>query len=130
MQDATALVGAEARNNIAVDGGALQRSEWDGVTNISPAASMVQGKVTMQAPGGTQLPYAWMEEEGGEIVPRPENVRGLLAWQDRGTGQWIFARRVYHKGKHYMANALQSTGSRAAGILRAAMTGIFDKVGR
>ena len=74
----------------------------------------VSGKVTMMS-GGKQLPHAWMEEEGsdglpgGVISPRPENPIQRLVWRDPVSGELIFARQVYHRGKHYMAN-----GARAA----------------
>lgn len=127
MQDATGVLGGEVRNNIAVDEGNLQRSEWDGVTDIRPTESMVQGKATMKAPGKTQLPYAWMEEEGGWIFPKISNRIQRLVWTDKTTGAVIFARKVYHKGKHYMANALPAVKGTVEGILKSAMTGIFNR---
>lgn len=122
--DATALLGLEAKNGMGVDKGELVESEWDGVTYIGPGE--VKGKVTMQKPGRRQLAYAWIEEKGGVILPKPSNRLQRLVWMDKFTGRLIFARRVYHRGKHYMENALIAKGSEAESIILSGMTGLFD----
>lgn len=121
VEDALGLVAGEARNLMGVDTGALHDSLWEGITRVDADAGIVQGKVTMQAPGKQQLPYAWMEEEGGWIVPRPENKRQLLVWREGSTGQLVFASRVYHKGKHYMKNGLANTQAEARAMIGGAM---------
>lgn len=125
MEDATGDLGAEAKNNMGVESGALVESEWDGVTDLTPTS--VTGKVTMQAPGKRQLPYAWIEEEGGFIVPRPENRRGVLAWFDKNDGTWHHAKIVYHKAKHYLTIALATKQREIISKLKFSFTGIFSK---
>lgn len=68
---------------------------------------LIQGKVTMMK-DGKQLPYAWMEEKGGVIVPRPENPIQRLVWEDE-SGKLIFAKRVTHIGKDYMGQGARDS---------------------
>ena len=80
----------------------------------------------MQKPGQRQLPYAWIEEKGGVILPKPSNKLQRLVWQDKSTGKLIFAKRVYHRAKHYMENALISKGKEATTMIVGGMTGLFE----
>ena len=127
MEDGLGILAAETKNRMGVDTGALLESQWHGITNINPGKFEVTGKVTMQRPGSRQLPYAWIEEEGGWIFPKPQNRLQRLVWRDEHTGQLIFAKRVYHPAKHYMAGAVPAVGRQAADKMLESMTGgIFN----
>lgn len=103
-------VEAQARVPVGVGPGAgrLQQSMRRMVTDYRPSQGFLQGKVTMKDPADGQLPYAWMREEGGTIVPRPENRIGRLVWEDPDTGEVIFAKRVEQEGSHYMRGSAEA----------------------
>ena len=85
--------------HMANQAGPLAQSMTEVMLPEQPFA-LVQGKVTMMKEG-KQLPYAWMEEKGGIIKPRPENRIQRLVWVGED-GRLIFARQVTHVGKNYM----------------------------
>jgi len=124
---ALGILNVEVGDRIGFDKGALSDSRWNGLTNISPGEKVVSGKVTMQAPGKQQLPYAWIEEEGGEIVPKPTNPRGLLFWRDRDTGELIAAKKVYHPAKHYMRDSMTAKRDECKQIIVDGINGIFAR---
>ena len=100
LRDCLAIVKQNSLFHMANQDGALARSMTTEMIKEDPTV-MFQGKVTMMK-DGKQLPYAWMEEKGGIIKPRPENRLQRLVWTDSETGQLIFAKQVTHKGKNYM----------------------------
>ena len=53
----------------------------------------------------TDLPYSWMRERGGTIVPKRAS---LLHWFDYGGGEH-FASSVTQTGTHYMQRAYEET---------------------
>ena len=53
----------------------------------------------------TNLPYSWMRERGGEIVPVHAK---MLHWIDYGGGEH-FAYHVHQEGTHYMERAYEET---------------------
>jgi hypothetical protein len=126
VDTAVGVLNVEVGDRIGFDTGALSDSRWNGLTDIRPGEHIVSGKVSMQAPGKQQLPYAWMEEEGGTIVPKPTNKRGLLFWRDRETGEFRSARRVYHTGKHYMRDSMAAKQDECKRIILGSINGIFD----
>jgi hypothetical protein len=112
LRDALEVLYVEAQARVPVGLGAgagrLQGSMRRMVTDYRPSQGFLQGKVTMMDPAEGQLPYAWMREEGGTIVPRPENRLGLLVWEDLETGEKVFAKRVVQEGSHYMRGSAEA----------------------
>ena len=126
VDTAVGVLNVEVGDRIGFDTGALSDSRWNGIIDVRPGEHRVSGKVSMQAPGKQQLPYAWMEEEGGTIVPKPTNRRGLLFWRDRETGEFRAAKKVYHPGKHYMRDSMAAKQDECKRIILGSINGIFD----
>lgn len=55
---------------------------------------------------GVNKVYARIQEKGGVIVPR---IKKMLAWFDKRSKTWHFAKKVTIKAKHYFKRGIQKS---------------------
>lgn len=109
--------------------GTLHRGVSFKVTTVK-GGSMKLELGFLKTKGGKPVPiYAAQANFGGTIVPKTAK---MLAWQDRETGEWIFAKKVVQKGLHFLEPVFKEMPKRVVAELDlAAATKIqqrFDKL--
>jgi HK97 gp10 family phage protein len=117
LKKAAYLVERSAKRKAPVDRGGLR---------ASIATAVDEGH--LRAEVGPTVVYGRIRELGGTIVP----VRAkMLAWQSpRGSGNWVFAKRVKQAGTPYMGPALDENVEKIRDELGIAVSALITDADR